>query len=147
MPVKFSPQWFMARAQKALQAHLQIVKALQPDSDLGAAVKGVALGAHAYAQKIVHVDTANLKNALRIDPHYGAVGGYGTGAGRHWTAAAVEVGGWPHPRSGVPANVYGYWEHDRGGSHAFFDRTVREAGDRLVRAAGTELAARLPQGG
>lgn len=129
---------WVERTQKILKAHLQIIESLKPSGPMGAMVKGGAVAAHAYAQKITHVDTGNLKASHRIDPN--------AERGPAWTAAAVLLGSSPHPRSGIPAEQYGFYEHDRGGSHAFYERTAQEAFPRIARGAVVELLRHFPQG-
>lgn len=69
------------------------------------------LRAHAYASKIVHVDTGRLKNSL-----FPIVEGSGN-----------DVFGV------VGTNVaYAPYEHERGGKHAFFARTETEDGPAII---------------
>lgn len=69
------------------------------------------LRAHAYASKIVHVVTGRLKNSL-----FPRVVGSGNNA-----------------YGSVMTNVaYAGAEHDRGGEHAFFERTIDEDGPGIV---------------
>lgn len=75
-------------------------------------VAKATLRAHRYTTMIVHVDSGRLKNSLypriqtRGNEAYGVVG----------------------------TNVaYAAIEHDRGGSHAFFARTVEEEGPAIIR--------------
>lgn len=75
-------------------------------------VAKATLRAHRYTTMIVHVDTGRLKNSLwpriqtRANEAYGTIG--------------TNV-------------VYAGAEHDRGGSHAFFARTVEEEGPAIIR--------------
>ena len=127
--------------QKILAAHLKIIAALKPENELGQMVRGGAIGAHAYATKITHVWHrlgGNLQASHRIDPNYGR--------GPTWSAATVSLGSSPNPRTGTPANVYGYWEHDRGGEHAFYARTEAEAWRSIATGVANEFIAALPKG-
>lgn len=75
--------------------------------------------AHRYTTMIVHVDTGRLKNSLFPRTH-----------GRGNFAYGI-----------VGTNVaYAPYEHDRGGSHAFFERTVDEEGPAIIRQFDDDLA-------
>lgn len=72
-----------------------------------------------YAESITHVRTGYLAGSHRTE--------YDTHLMRGWIyidpRVAYSEGStirWPR--------IYGVYEHERGGSHAFYDRTVREAG-------------------
>lgn len=68
--------------------------------------------AHRYAAGVVHVDTGRLKNSLYWDVSRNAQSVIGR----------------------VATNVeYAPFEHQRGGTHAFFDRTVEEEGANIQR--------------
>lgn len=78
------------------------------------------LRAHAYATKVVHVLTGRLKNSLHPRVHTRGNNVHGV----------------------VRTNVlYAPYEHARGGSHAFFDRTVKEEGKAIVKQIESEIAA------
>lgn len=84
-----------------------VVQALQPDSNAGAAVQFAVLGLHRYMTTIVHVDTGRLKNSLfpQVDGLTGA----------------------------VITNVnYAPYEEERGGEHAFMERTDKEQGKQIA---------------
>lgn len=77
------------------------------------------LRAHRYANMVVHVQTGRLKNSLfprvqrRMNGIYGVIG----------------------------TNVwYAPIEHDRGGSHSFFERTVTEDGPGIVQMVERDMA-------
>lgn len=98
------------------------IAALQPKGALGQAVKHVTTGAHRYVVAITHVDTGALRASHRME-----VNGL---RGRIYIDPTAR-----NPRSGQRTAVYGEFEHDRGGSHAFYDRAADESGERLVREA------------
>ena len=106
---------------EAQQENNKVIHALEPASDFGKAIKHVVIAATRFMATITHVDTGSLKasermlvKALRgeifIDPN------------------AV------NPVSGERPAEYGIYENERGGEHAFFDRTV-EASPRFVEQA------------
>jgi len=101
------------------QAHL--VRLLQEASGRGleGLISKATARAHRYATMIVHVDTGRLKNSLFPRTH-----------GRGNFAYGI-----------VGTNVvYAPYEHDRGGSHAFFARTVDEEGPAIIRQFDEDLA-------
>jgi len=101
--------------QEAQMDNLKRIARLQPDGELGKAIKDTTIGAHRFAVQITHVwkvlggglrashraEVKGLRGRVYIDP--GAV----------------------NPRGQKPS-IYGYYENRRGGSHAFYDRTVEE---------------------
>ena len=95
------------------KAALLIIANLKPSGGFGRAVKHLTVGGHAYAQRITDVDTGGLKAAHRMK-----VKGL---------RGAVFLAGGTGP-SGSPRE-YGPYEHARGGSHAFYERTQDEAGE------------------
>lgn len=96
----------------------RLVAATGAGKGLDAIIARATLRAHRYASMVVHVDTGRLKNSL-------------------------------HPRvEGKGNNVYGVvgtnvvyapYEHARGGSHAFFARTIAEDGPGIVRQIREDL--------
>lgn len=100
------------------QYFIELARAISGRS-LEALVAKATLRAHAYATKIVHVDTGRLKNSLypriqtRGNEAYGMVG----------------------------TNVaYAFHEHERGGKHAFFERTVEEDGPGIIQQFEDDVA-------
>lgn len=114
--------------QEAQAANNQMIGAMKPSGAFGRAVKHLAAGGHSYAQKITHVDTGGLKAAHRMK-----VSGL---------RGEVFLGSGTGP-SGSPRE-YGPFEHARGGSHAFYQRTQDEAGERLGNEALKVLRRGLP---
>lgn len=106
--------------QEAQRANLANIAAMQPTGVFGLAIKNATLQAQTYEAFIIHVDTGGLKSSRRVKVN-GLEGQVYTDPG------AVGPAGRPY--------IYGYWEHNRGGSHAFAERTVREAGNMIARRA------------
>ncbi len=115
-----SLQFYIKGIQESQAANNAEIAALQPAGPLGAAIREAVVYLHRYAVAITHVDYGALKAAHRMQV---------TGlAGRIYVdPAAVNV------KTGKRPAVYGPYEHARGGSHAFYDRTVREAGPEAAR--------------
>ena len=117
--------------QEAQQANLREIAALRPSGVLGEAIRRATLAAHDYAVKITHVDTGTLKASHRV--HLRGLEGVIS-----IDPAAV------NPRSRKRPAEYGVYEHARGGSHAFYARTVVEAGPRIASQALALLRRGLP---
>lgn len=102
------------------QAHFnRIMASLEPRSAYGEAIKVAGLGAVHYAEKITHVDTGALKASHRFEMYADESGG------------TVFIDPGAVRKDGKVPSVYGPYEEARGGSHAFYERTVNEAGERL----------------
>lgn len=115
--------------QQAQQANLRAIAATKPGGALGRAVLYATTGAQRAAVVITHVDTGALRASHRIRMERGGLRG----------VIYIDPTG-KNPRTGQRTAIYGPSEHARGGSHAFYERTVNEAGPDLVRGAGTILA-------
>lgn len=94
------------------------IAALQPSSDFGRAVQYAVLELQRYAKGITHIDTSALQAS-----HLGEVSG---ARGRIYINPAAI-----NPR-GFRPEIYGFYEHARGGSHAFYERTVAERGPGVI---------------
>ena len=106
--------------QRAQKRNLKRVARL---SKMGDMIYPMTISLHRYSVGITHVDKGALKAAQRL----GVKVSGRTATGRIWIdEGAMTMEG------KVPAD-YGVWEHRRGGDHAFFDRTVKEAGKRAIR--------------
>ena len=117
--------------QGAQQANLRAIAALRPSGALGQAIRGASLAAHRYAVAVTHVDTGALRASHRV--HLRGLEGVIS-----IDPAAV------NPRSRKRPAEYGVYEHARGGSHAFYERTVAEAGPRIASQALALLRRGLP---
>lgn len=112
--------------QKAQQKNQRRIAALKPNSVFGQAIKTATIRAYRYAVSITHVDTGSLRASHRMQVH-GLRGRIYIDPSAH------------NPRSGLPVRVYGPYEHSRGGSHAFYHRTVVERGGEVARYAAYEI--------
>ena len=114
---------------KGLEAAQDVNKrrigALQPSSDLGRAVQYAVLELQRYAKSITHIDTSALQAS-----HLGEV--YGTRGRIYINPSAI------NPRGQRP-ETYGPYEQARGGSHAFYDRTVDERGPGVIDEVGRRI--------
>ncbi len=118
--------------QEAQRANLRRIAALKPDSHFGSAVKNVTAGLHRYAVTITHV--WHIKGgALRASQRMSVKGIHGR---IYIDRSSV------NPRGGRPS-IYGPYEEARGGEHAFYSRTVDEAGDKFVGLELGKLGRRL----
>jgi hypothetical protein len=114
--------------QEALYDNQKRIAALRPSSAYGRAIRDVTVRLQRYAIGITHVwpdkggglrashrmEVKELRGRIYIDP--GAV----------------------NPRGQKPS-IYGPYEEARGGSHAFYNRTVDEAGPGEVTAVLRQL--------
>ncbi len=116
---------------QAAQAALNRVSAVaKPGGPLAQAVQEATVQAQRYAIVITHVDTGALKGAhvTSVRGHHGEV---------YINPAAARSDG------RRPAQ-YGPYEHERGGSHAFYERVIDERGAQIAREAGRVLMRALP---
>jgi len=123
---------------QALQtANVKMIHALKPSNALGRAVRWATTAVHRYVVRITHVDTSALRRSHQMsyrESHNKARG-------------IVDINPYTrNPKHGIPPRKYGPVEHQRGGSHAFYERTYYEAGPRIIKRAGTILARSLPRG-
>lgn len=119
-----------------LQAAMdQVQAALQPDNVLGRGIQTATRKLYDHARRVTHRETGTLAAAHR------------------W--AFLEQGGGPrgvvflepgvrNVRSGAPVGRYGPIEHARGGDHAFYGRTIAEAGDQAIDAGLDVILSKLP---
>jgi len=106
--------------QETQRANQENVAAMRPTGIFGLAIKNATIQAQAYEAGVIHVDTGALKSS-RLIKVVGLQGQIYTDPGAYGP-------------SGRPY-IYGFWEHKRGGSHAFAERTVKEAGPMIGRRA------------
>lgn len=85
-----------------------------------------AIRAHRYATSITHVDTGTLKSSHRMR------------IGRTHAEIYIDPGA-RNEHGGRPAQ-YGPYEEARGGAHAFYRRTIDEAGPGIARQAQADMA-------
>lgn len=88
---------------------------------------------HRYAVAQTHVDTGALRASHRISVE-------GPAQFRiHLSSSVV------NPRSGTKPAVYGVYEHARGGSHAFYELTVRSQGAAVAKRITNDIVRSLPR--
>lgn len=113
----------LREAQEALQRAERFVSGAE---GVQRVIGEAAMRAQRYAVGITHVDTGALKNAHRMRL-----------GGKH--AEIYLDPGARNENGGRPA-VYGPYEEARGGAHAFYRRTIDEAGPDIVRQAQADMA-------
>lgn len=120
----------IAGIQRMQDANAKRMALLQPRSGLGRAIRDATTKLHRYAVSITHVDTGTLRAAHRMD--YSESGGIARGR-IFIDPNAV------NPKSKRKASLYGPFEEARGGSHAFYGRTISERGAQIMREAAEQL--------
>lgn len=107
--------------QQAQAANNRVIAELQPSGALGRAVQYGVTTAHRYAVGVTHVDTGALRASHRMEV---------TGLrGRVYIDPSAR-----NPRSRQRTETYGPYEHERGGEHAFYQRTIDEQGASIEQA-------------
>lgn len=126
----------MAGIQRLQRDNLSIMASLKPGGSLGRAVKWATMGVHRYAVRITHVDTGALRGSHQMSFREG----HGEAEGLVDISRATR-----NPKHGIPPFQYGPIEHARGASHAFYERTYREAGPSIIARAGSMYRGSLPR--
>jgi len=116
--------------QEAQRANLRIIAAVKPSGKLGQAVRNVTILAHRGSVARTHVITGTLRASHRMD--------LSNARGVVFIDPSAV-----NPVSHIRAEKYGPVEHARGGSHAFYGRTVYEDGPMFARTAGSTVIAGL----
>lgn len=116
--------------QAAQDAMVRTANAAKPRNGLGAAVKEATVAAHRYAVYLTHVDTGALRAA-----HHMAING---------SRGEIYIDPAAARSDGQRPSDYGPFEHERGGSHAFYERTVDEYGRQILNEAGEAFRRYLP---
>lgn len=107
--------------QKAQQQNQRRIAALKPAGAFGEAIRWATTELERYAIAATHVDTGALKSSHMMEVH-------GLRGRIFLSPGAV------NPKGQRPA-VYGVYEHERGGSHAFYERTVDDHGPHVMQRA------------
>lgn len=115
--------------QKAMAENQRMIAMLQSGRFMPRPLAYALQAALRYTIDITHVDSGALKNA-----HRGAVVSI--------TRAEISIDPSAVGPNGRPF-VYGEYEHYRGGSHAFYDRTIVEAGPEILNQAERMAAGEL----
>lgn len=108
--------------QRAQAMNKRAIEALKPSGALGRALQFVSLETHRYIVKITHRITGALASSRRMSIDYGAMRGI------VFTSPSAR-----NPRSGALTSEYDVYEEARGGSHAAWQRTRSEIGEKVVR--------------
>lgn len=108
--------------QRAQAMQQRTHAAVQPQGELGKAIQYITMAGQRYAIQITHVDTGALRASHRMFVDYQQA------RGRLYLSPVAR-----NPRTGRQTAEYGVYEHERGGSHAFYDRTAEEVGPKLLR--------------
>lgn len=130
----YIPQYTLEGAQEAQERNLRRIANMKPEGAAGEAVRDAAVALHRHAVQITHVGKyvggGALKNSHRIRLD-------GLEAIIYIDPSVVSP-----RRSGKrkyrPAE-YGVYEHERGGEHAFYDRTVDEIGGQVSARASRHI--------
>lgn len=127
--------------QEVQKANEQIIAMLRPNSAFGRAVQYATIQAHRYVVAITHVDSGALRASHRMEIKglHGRIFIDPTSPGINRRRGRRRAS-----QTALRPAVYGPMEHARGGSHAFYQRTEREAGTRISRAAAIGFLAELP---
>lgn len=113
--------------QDAQRDNLKMIRALTPFSGFGDAIRVVATEVQRYAIMITHVDTGALRASHRIQ--------WNGGLEAEVSLAESAV----NPRTGERTSEYGVYEHERAGTHAFYERTYEERGERALEIGAVTL--------
>lgn len=126
----FDPKLTITGLQEAQAANNRRIAALKPSGAFGRAIQYATTAAHRYAIAETHVDTGALRASHRME-----ISGL---RGRVF----IDPGA-ANPRSGRLTSLYGFYEHERGGSHAFYANVVATRRDEIVAQAEKMIAGAL----
>lgn len=107
--------------QRAQAMNKRAIEAVKPSGALGRALQYMVLETHRYIIKITHRITGALASSRRMSIDYGAMRGI------VFTSPSAR-----NPRSGALTSEYDVYEEARGGSHAAWQRTKTEVGDKVL---------------
>lgn len=113
--------------ERTQAAMLRAVEAVQPTGELGAAVKEALFMVQAYAAEISHEDTGTLSRSHLIQ-YAGAGSGF-------VYPSPYNI----NPKSHKAPSYYAIYEENRGGGHAFYQRTVSERGQAILTKAAQHI--------
>jgi hypothetical protein len=127
----YDPTLSITGIQEVQQAIVQTVNAVKPRGRMGKAIKEATSHLHRYTVGITHVDTGALRasHLMKVSNTRGEI---------YINPNAT------NPRSGARTAEYGAYEHKRGGSHAFYQRAVKESGRAAANAAIATIRGGLP---
>lgn len=130
-------------------ANLQMLWAVNPRGGLGKAVRDATGFLFRYAVTITHVVTGTLQASHKVNYGAGRLTTTFTGLTlRQEAVGHIEIDPRArNPVTGQKPRDYGPLEHEKGGSHAFYKRTVTEQGATALMIAHTVMMSALPRGG
>ena len=139
---------FRLRGLEKLQAaNMKLLDGINPKLGLYEGVKVATQLLHRYAINITHVQTGTLKRSHVVDFAAGGVQTFRFGfpivdkaIGRIYINPAAR-----NPVTGAMPVDYGPMEHRKGGSHAFYKRTVDEHGKFAAGVAISRIKSGLPR--
>ena len=111
---------FIQEAREAQKHALRILRENRKGGWLDGAIRRALFSAHYYAQIITHFDTTALRRSHIPEMNYQR---------DHIQGRLFINRSTRNPKHGESPYKYGIVEHDRGGSHAFYERTF----EKLVR--------------
>lgn len=119
--------------QEAQAANNRAIAALRPSGALGRAVRDATAMAHRHAVSVTHVwkekgGALRASHRMKVNDTRGQI---------FIDPSTV------NPRGQKPS-AYGPREHARGGEHAFYERTEREAGPRIAAHALEVIRSGMP---
>lgn len=107
--------------QELQDYNIRAIAELKPDGVVGKAVRYGLTVIHRYAVSVTHVVTGALRASHEMEFR-----------GSESLGIVSIRGDTTNPRTGARPSIYGVTEHERGGSHAFYQRTVEEAGRKTL---------------
>lgn len=138
----------VAGIEAAQAAQFQLLAAVNPRGGLGRAVKVATEFVRDYAVAITHVQTGTLRASHRADfasgrllTTFAAITIREEAMGRIYIDPSVR-----NPVTGQLPSEYGFAEHSKGGSHAFYYRAHQEAGPTALALAHNVMMTELPKG-
>lgn len=109
--------------QEVQDVHLRLIAAFRPEGAAGRLLQYVTTALHRYATSVTHVDTEALRASHRM-----SFDSPENRASIYLDPSAT------NPRTGALTSEYGPVEEARGGTHAFYARTVQERGNQAIEA-------------
>lgn len=107
--------------QEAQEQNLRLIAFFDPGNVVDRGIQVMQAAAHRVAVILTHVETGALRASHRQSPPRGGM-------------AVIALDSTArNPRSGVKTSEYGVYEHARGGTHAFYARTVNEFGEAILK--------------
>lgn len=134
--------------QRVQLARMKMMMAINPRSGLGRAVRDATMLLFRYSVAITHVLTGTLRASHTVNFGAGrlATSRYGATFRREAVGHITIDPRARNPVTGERPVEYGPKEHAKRGSHAFYERTVRESGSAALSVAHRTMMKELPRG-